>query len=92
MDQSQNENNPFKRTYNTLADYKQIEELPDTNPLAIINSNSEIIYCNNSFKQSFNKNEGEPFSDANSDADLVHIVKGFIKSHYSSFHFDLQLG
>lgn len=92
MDQSQNENNPFKRTYNTLADYKQIEELPDTNPLAIINSNSEIIYCNNSFKQSFNKNDGEPFSDVNSDADLVHIVKGFIKSHYSSFHFDLQLG
>jgi signal transduction histidine kinase len=86
------DNNPLKRNYDTLAEYKQIEELPDTNPLAIINSNCEVIYCNNSFKNSFNKNEGEVFSDINSDADLVHMVQGFIKSHYSSFHFDLQLG
>lgn len=92
MQQLHHDGNPLKRNYNTLAEYKLIEDLPDTNPLAIINADCAIVYCNNSFKNSFSKTEGEAFCDSQIDPDLVHMVRGFIKSHYSSFHFDLQLG
>lgn len=82
----------IQKNFSTLAEYKQYEELPDTNPLVIIDGDCSIVYLNNSFRNAFSLNEGESFSDVNSDPDLVHMVQGFIKSHYSGFHFDLKLG
>lgn len=77
--------------YKSLDKFKQLNELPTTKPLALVDLDGKIAYCNKSFTTSFNLDEKSKISKINTEPPLPHLLQGFYKSNYSSFHFDIFL-
>jgi len=77
--------------FSSFDNFKQLNELPSTKPLALVNLEGEITYCNKSFGLAFGLNKGKKVSKIDSEPPLPHLLQGFYKSNYSSFHFDIFL-
>lgn len=78
-------------TYASFNDFQELNELPTTKPLALVNLEGEIVYCNKSFTRAFQIGTGKRISKINSEPPLPHLLQGFYKSNYSGFHFDIFL-
>ncbi len=76
---------------NSVNEFKNLKELPNTKPLALVDSGGTIEYANNSFKNLFSLKEGENFAALNSEPNVVFLIQNLINSSYQSFHFDLFL-
>ena len=76
------------KSFNSLKEFKSLLELPDTKPLALINSDNLIAYSNQSFELLFGIQEGRDFTTINSDPNLDSLLRNLVKSNYASFHFD----
>lgn len=79
---------PEKR-FESLEDFKLLEEFPDTKSLAIVNVSGEIAYCNHSFENVFSLKEHESILHFESEPELFHLVQGLAGSHYSSCHLEI---
>lgn len=77
------------KSFNSISEFKTLQELPETKPLALVASSGIISYSNKSFTLLFGLREGGDLASLESEPDLRFIVSNFTKSQYSSFHFDL---
>lgn len=75
----------------TELDFQNYTELPNHNPLIIIDLELRIVYCNESFKTNFNLNVGDDISSMNSNPEFVYLVKGFHESRYKNISLDITL-
>ncbi len=78
-------------SFDSENELKKLKELPDTKPLAMVDSSGTIEYANNSFKNLFSLKEGENFTALNSEPNIVFLIQNLINSNYQSFHFDMFL-
>jgi len=67
------------------------QELPDAKPLVVVGKNSAILYANNSFRTSFQIQEGKSLEDLKSEPNLENLLSVFSQSNFNGFHFDLFL-
>ncbi len=75
----------------TELDFQSYTELPNHNPLIIIDLELRIVYCNESFKNTFNLEAGDDISEMNSNPEFVYLVKGFHESRYKNISIDITL-
>ncbi|MDF1611217.1 PAS domain-containing sensor histidine kinase [Stygiobacter electus] len=75
----------------TETDFSNYIELPNNNPLAIVDVELKIVYCNEAFKSNFGLGIGEEISKMNSNPEFVYLVKGFNESHYKNISVDITL-
>ncbi|KAF0151684.1 MAG: autoinducer 2 sensor kinase/phosphatase LuxQ [Ignavibacteria bacterium] len=75
----------------TEVDFQSYTELPNHNPLIIIDLDLKIVYCNESFKTTFNLDTGDDISGMNSNPEFVYLVKGFHESRYKNISIDITL-
>ncbi|MGE5399214.1 MAG: ATP-binding protein [Ignavibacteriales bacterium] len=79
----------FPKRFESLSDFKLLEEFPDTRSLVIVNHSGVIVYANHAFESSFSLKEGSNFSELDSEPNLFFLIEGLAQSRYSSFHFEL---
>lgn len=72
-------------------DFQSYTELPNNNPLTVIDLELKIVYCNESFKSTFNLDVGDDISGMNSNPEFVYLVKGFHESKYKNISLDITL-
>ncbi|MGD8777651.1 MAG: ATP-binding protein [Ignavibacteria bacterium] len=82
---------PGGESFNSIDEFKNLRELPDTKPLVMVDARGTIEYANNAFKNLFSLGEGENFDAFNSEPDIVSLIQNLINNNYQSFHFDLFL-
>ncbi|MDP4172819.1 MAG: PAS domain-containing sensor histidine kinase [Bacteroidota bacterium] len=89
---SQDSEKPFlqnPKRFNSIKDFKSLEEFPDTKSMAIADCSGNIIYANHSFELSFHLKEGDNFGTFESEPNINSLIEGLSLSKYSSFHCDL---
>ncbi len=90
MPNNLNSNNLFERkNYLSLSEFETFYELPESNPLMIVDASCKIIFSNNAFKNIFNLPEVHTFFDLSSEPDLSYLLIVLTGSSYNNFHFDL---
>jgi len=72
-------------------DFKSYTELPNNNPLIVVDLDLRIVYCNDSFRTTFNLDVGDDISGMNSNPEFVYLVKGFHESRYKNISLDITL-
>ncbi|MFZ5947810.1 MAG: ATP-binding protein [Stygiobacter sp.] len=73
----------------TETDFSNYIELPNNNPLAIVDVELKIVYCNEAFKNNFGLGMGEEISKMKSNPEFVYLVRGFNESHYKNISVDI---
>ncbi len=89
--QYQNDTKNKPASIKRLTEFKTLEELPETKPLALIGANQVIYYANSAFKKIFSISEGNSFDNLKTEPYLPYFIDGIIKSKYKSFTFELFL-
>ena len=72
-------------------DFQNYIELPNNNPMVIVGTDFKIVYCNDSFKNSFGIDIGSDISKMNSNPEFVFLLKGFNDSRYKNIALDINL-
>ncbi len=72
-------------------DFKSYTELPNNNPLIIVDLDLKIVYRNESFNSTFHLEVGDDISGMNSNPEFVYLVKGFHESRYKNISVDITL-
>ncbi|MCU7494020.1 MAG: PAS domain-containing sensor histidine kinase [Ignavibacteria bacterium] len=85
MDHTEN----IPKRFESLDDFKLLEEFPDTKSLVIVNIAGEIVYSNHSFEKTFQLKEHNNIFDIESEPRIFHLVQGLAGSHYSSCHLEI---
>ncbi len=78
-----------RRNFLSLSELTTFYNLPEGNPLMIVDSACKIIFSNSTFKKNFALPETQTFFDLNSEPDLGYLLIALTGSSYSNFHFDL---
>ncbi|MFA7228640.1 MAG: PAS domain-containing sensor histidine kinase [Melioribacteraceae bacterium] len=87
-------NNSISPKYNVLnagSDFQVYTELPNNNPLVLVDGRMKIAYCNDAFKEFFGIGPGEDILQVNSNHEFVNLMKGFSESRYKNISLDLNL-
>ncbi|MBI9073200.1 MAG: PAS domain S-box protein [Melioribacteraceae bacterium] len=74
------------KSFSSLREFKSLEELPNTKPLALVDIEGNIKFSNKSFENALKLTDGDNFSKLKSDPDLTSLVSELSHSKYSSFH------
>jgi PAS domain S-box-containing protein len=80
-----------RKVFNSIAEFKLLEELPDTKPLVLTDKFGKIIYFNQASNSLFGLKDGSTLLDLNCEPNLADLASTFIISQYSSLHFDIGL-
>lgn len=86
---SPNSINQYYKKFESLSQFKELEEFPETKSLVIVTASCQIIYANSSFQKSFELREDENFLKLETEPDLLSVIENFSSSKFSSFHFEL---
>jgi len=86
-----NSSNQFPKRFESLSQFKELEEFPETKSLVIANYNGHIIYANNSFQKTFHLAEQDNFLKLDTEPELLNVIENFSGSKFSSFHFELSV-
>jgi PAS domain S-box-containing protein len=77
--------------YTSSGEFQQGDRVFCSKPLAIIDSQCIIKYCNFAFQNLFSLSTGDDLNKLETDLKFFQLVEGFTKSKYHSFNFDLSL-
>ncbi|HEX2964051.1 MAG TPA: PAS domain-containing sensor histidine kinase [Ignavibacteriales bacterium] len=78
-----------QKRFESLEDFKLLEEFPDTKSLVIVNIGGTIVYSNHSFENAFSLKEHDSISGVESEPKLAQMIQGLAGSNYSSCHLEL---
>ena len=79
------------KNFESLAEFKTLNSLPDSNPIAVIDKSSTLIYVNKSFNKLFEMSEGQKIGEIESVPDIEAAVLGLFNSQYSNLSMELFL-
>lgn len=78
-------------TENLDINFASYTELPNNNPLVIVDYNMRIDYCNDSFKTNFGLGISDSITDMKSNPELVYLIQGLSASKYKNITVDINL-
>lgn len=84
-------NSPKILSSDIPLDFQSYIELPDNNPLVIVDLDLKIVYCNEAFKSTFDLSVGNDISSIPSNPEFVYLIKGFNESKYKNISVDVNL-
>ena len=76
---------------NSEVDFRNYTELPNNNPLVIVDQKMNIAYCNDAFKKTFALDIHDDISQMNSNPEFVYFLKGFSESRYKNISLEINL-
>jgi len=79
------------RNFESLAEFKSLQALPDSYPLAVVDKRCSLVYVNSGFFEIFGLKENCSLSEIESVPDLERAVHGLFASSYSNLSMDLFL-
>ena len=79
------------KKFESLAEFKTLQSLPESDPIAIIDKSSRLVYVNEGFTQIFGISEGKNLSEIESVPDLEGAVLGLFNSNYRNLTVELFL-
>lgn len=79
------------KSFESLAEFKTLNSLPDSNPIAVIDKSCILNYVNKSFSQLFDLGERKNIGEIESVPDIEAAVLGLFNSQYSNFSMELYL-
>lgn len=80
------------RTFQSIDEFKSLQELPGSRPLAVVDNTGTISYLTNSFSDRFGLSEGKMISELYSEPQLSSFVSGLLKSKYRAIQIDIMAG
>ncbi len=78
-----------KTNYNSLDEFKNLFDFPNTKPLVLINLEGKIEFANQPFENAFGLSKGNFITSVHSDPDIEIILENIIKKKFANFHIDL---
>lgn len=78
-------------TVNNSSDFQNYTELPNNNPLVIVDPEMKIAYCNDAFRNTFNQDIGDDILKMNSNPEFIYLLMGFSESRYKNISLDINL-
>ncbi len=78
-----------KNIPHSFAKFEELYTLSETNPLIVVDLNGNIVFMNNSFKNSFKLKKGINFFELETEPDLGFLLSSLSGSSYNNFSFDL---
>lgn len=87
-------NNIERFKLNTAAagsDFQNYTELPNNNPLVIVDREMKISYCNDTFRDTFNLDIGDDILKMNYNPEFIYLLMGFSESRYKNISLDINL-
>lgn len=78
-------------TASVSLDFHNYTELPNNNPLVIVDPEMKIAYCNDAFRNTFRLNIGDDILKMNSNPEFVYLLLGFSESRYKNISLDINL-
>ena len=79
------------KSFESLAEFKTLHSLPDSNPIAIIDTSCVLTFVNKSFSELFDMTEGRNIGEIESVPDIEAAVLGLFNSQYSNLSMELFL-
>lgn len=76
---------------NTSLDFQNYTELPNNNPLVIVDPEMKIAYCNDAFRNTFGLDIGSDLLKLNSNPEFIYLLMGFSESRYKNISLDINL-
>lgn len=76
---------------NLDINFASYTELPNNNPLVIVDYNMRIDYCNDSFKTNFGLGISDSINDMKSNPELIYLIQGLSASKYKNITVDINL-
>ncbi len=76
---------------NSEIDFRNYTELPNNNPLVIVDRKMNIAYCNDAFRETFALDVQDDISKMNSNPEFVYFLKGFSESRYKNISLEINL-
>lgn len=81
----------FKLNTAAGSDFQNYTELPNNNPLVIVDREMKISYCNDTFKDTFNLDIGDDILKMNYNPEFIYLLMGFSESRYKNISLDINL-
>ncbi len=78
-----------RKNFLSLSELTSFYNIPESNPLMIVDSTCKIIFSNSTFRNNFAMPVTQTFFDLNSEPDLGYLLIALTGSSYNNFHFDL---
>lgn len=79
------------KNFESIAEFKKLQSLPDSNPIAIIDKSGLLVYTNKSFSDSFGVSEGRNIGELESVPDIENSAHGLFESPYANLSMELFL-
>ena len=73
------------------SDFKNYVELPNNNPLAIVDTELKVVFCNEIFKTSFGLDIYSDINEINSNPEFIYLIRGFSESVYRNVNLEICL-
>jgi len=80
-----------RKNFLSISEFTSFYDVPEGNPLMIVDSGCKIIFSNGSFKKAFPLPDYKTFFDLNTEPDLGYLLTALTGSSYNNFHFDLYI-
>ncbi len=80
------------RVFRSLDEFRALQELPGTRPLAMVDTDGGIVYATQSFSNLFGLAEGRPIADLLSEPALNSFINGLVRSKYRAIQIDIRAG
>lgn len=84
-------NNPRATAKEIETDFQNYTELPNNNPLVIVDPGLKIAYCNDTFRNTFGLDIKDDIQKMNSNPEFVYLLRGFSESRYKNIALDINL-
>lgn len=76
---------------NSEIDFRNYTELPNNNPLVIVDQKMNIAYCNDAFRKTFALDVHDDISKMNSNPEFIYFLRGFSESRYKNISLEINL-
>ena len=75
----------------SLSEFKKLNSFADSNAMAIVNAEGELVYVNNAFGNLFDLVEGKTISEIDSEPRLDAAATGLLNSNFQNLNADIFL-
>ncbi len=80
------------RIFRSIDEFRMLQELPGSRPLAMVDADGKILYATQSFSTWFGLSQGHLIADLLSEPALNNFIQGLERSNYRGIQIDIMAG